>query len=147
MRGEIAIGLHRDQHFCLRQPVECGAQILADRAADSGSVGDNTVERLVLSQPFDGSFRTNLGDTGNVIDRIADQRQIIDDALGRHTEFGDDTCTIELLVTHRIDQHHIVVDQLRKVFITSRNDGLHSVRNRLHRQRTDDVVRFDAIDH
>ena len=72
----------------LRQPVERRAQILADHAADLAGMRDHVVERAVLREPLRRGLRADLVHAGHVVDRVADQRQVVDDVLGRHAELG-----------------------------------------------------------
>ena len=42
------------------------------------------VEGAVFGEPLDGRLGAALLDAGHVVDGVADQRQVVDDALGRH---------------------------------------------------------------
>ena len=61
-------------------------QVLSNFATDSISISDNLIERAIFLQPLGGSLGTNLGNTGDVIHRIADKGEIIDDAFGGYAE-------------------------------------------------------------
>jgi len=78
------------------------AQVFAHRAADVGSMGDDRIERAVGIQPFDGGLRSDLGHTRHAVRGIADQRQVIDDALGRHAELGLHAGRVQRLIAHGI---------------------------------------------
>jgi hypothetical protein len=130
-----------------RQEVEGAAQILPDHATDVGGGGDHPVERTVLREPLDGRLGADLVDAGNVVDGVADQRQVIDDTLRRHAELAEHAGFVEHLVAHRVDQADVRADQLREILVTGRHHHLHALRRRLRRQRTDHVVRLDAVAH
>ncbi len=65
---------------------------------------------------------------------------------GRHSELRDHAIAIEARVGHRIDERHVFADQLRKILIGRRDDDAALCARRLIRQRSDYVVRFDAVD-
>ena len=145
--GQIAVQPHRDQPLRLRQPVERAAQVLAGAALDAVGRGDHALQRAVLGDPLGRGLRADLLDAGHVVDHIAHQRQVIDDALGRHAELGDHAGRIEPLVAHGVDQRHPVVDQLRQVLVAGGNDHLVTRRSSHARQRADGVVGLDARHH
>ncbi len=147
LRRQIAIGLDRHQHLGLRQPVQRLAQVVADHTLDVVGVLHHAFQRVVLAEPLDCRFRTDLGYARHVVDRVADQAQVIDDAFRRHAELGDDAVAVEFFVAHRVDQRHMRIDQLRQILVAGRYHGIHAVPDRLHRQRADHVVGFDAFDH
>ena len=144
---QVAIGLHGDQLTALGQPFQCGAQVFAHGAADAVRVFHHAVERAVQGQPFQRRLRAALVHAGHVVDGVADQGQVIDDAVRRHAELGEHAGFVELFVTHRVDEHDLVVDQLRQVLVAGGNDGVHALGGGLHGQGADHVVGFHAFDH
>ncbi len=145
--GQIAIGFYGDQFLCLRQPVQCAPQVVANRTADIGGMRNHAIERTVFRQPFHGCLGADLVDARYVVDGVADQRQVIDNALGRHPEFGDHAGDVERFIAHGIDQRYMIVDQLRKILVAGRHDRFHSMFDRLHHERADHIVGLDAVDH
>jgi hypothetical protein len=104
------------------------------------------VEAAVFCEPFHRGFRPHLGDAGYVVDRIADQREVIDDALGRHAELGGDPGHIKRFLAHGVDQRHLVVDQLCHVLVAGGNDAADASLRGVHDQGADHIVGFDAVD-
>jgi len=144
---QVEIAAHGDELAPERQEVERGAQVLADHAADVTGGGDDAVERVVLRQPLDRRLRSNLGDARNVVDRVADQRQVVDDALGWHAELGKHAGGVERFVAHRVDQRHAFVDELRQILVAGRDHDVDALCSGLSRQRADHIVGLDAVDH
>ncbi len=144
---QIAIGLDRDQHAALRQPVQGLAQIFADHAGDLVGIGHDAIERAIGGEPLHGGLGTALFDAGYVVDGVADEAQVIDDALGGHAEFCGHAGNVENFIAHRVDQGNVFVDQLGHVLVAGGNDGVQSGGGGLYRERADDVIGLDALDH
>src|SRR5581483_658709 len=140
------ITLYREKLARLGQPVFHLAQVLAGKAADFIGMGDYAFERAVLHDPFAGGLRPDLVHAGNVVDLVADQRQIVDDLLRRHAELGLHARDVELFVRHRIDPQRARIDELGEVLVAGRDDRAPALRPRLLDQRGDDVVRLDPVD-
>ena len=136
-----------DQLLAERQESEVIAQVLADHAADFVGMGDDLVERAVLGQPFEGRLRAALGDARHAIDGIADQGQVIDDLVRRHTKLGLDAGCVKQFVAHRVVPADMRIDQLRQVLVAGRNQGLDAGCRGIGGQGADHVVGLDAIDH
>jgi hypothetical protein len=143
---QFEVAANGDQAPRQRQEVERAAQVLADNATDIGRGGNDAVERAVLAEPLDRRLGADLVDAGDVVDAIADQRQVIDDALGGNAELGEHAGFVEHLVAHRVDQLHMRTDQLRQILVAGRHHHGDALRRRLLRQRADDVVRLDPVD-
>ena len=69
------------------------------------------------SSHFDRGLRSHLVDAGHVVDRIADQRQVVDDPFGRHPELGRSrplgraARTDMAVAAHGVHEHDELVDQ------------------------------------
>ena len=146
LEGQIDIGLDGDQRARLRQPVAGGAQVVADRALDGVGMRQQIVERAVFGQPFHRGFRPAFGDAGDVVDGVADQREVVDDACRRHAELGGHSGLVERFLAHGVDQRHMVVDQLRHVLVAGGDDAVDALALGVMHQRADDVVGLDAVD-
>ncbi len=144
---QVAVGFHGDQFAAFRQPVERRAQVLAHGATDTAGVFHHAVERAVQREPLDRCFGTALGHARHVVDGVADEGQVIDDAVRRHAELGQHAGVIQALVAHRVDQHDLVIDELGQILVAGGDDRLHAARGGLHGQRADHVVGLDALDH
>jgi hypothetical protein len=95
MGGQIAVGHNGDQALALRQPGNRLAQVVADHPLDRVGDGDDAVERTVFGDPLGRRLGPHLVDAGHVVDRVADQRQVVDHSLGRYAEFGQHACLVE----------------------------------------------------
>ena len=95
---------------------------------------------------FAAVFGPTPGDARDVVDRIAYERQIVGDLLGRHAELLLDAGAIELRVVHRVDERDVAVDELSEILVTGRDDRRGAGGRRLSRERADDVVGLDALD-
>ena len=123
---QIAIGAHGHQPPAGGQPVQRLAQVVADGALDVGRRGDHAVERAVFGQPLDSRLRADLVHAGHVVHRVADQRQVVDDALGRHAELGLHGLDVQHLrrLGHGVDQRDLGRDQLRQVLVAGGDQHL-----------------------
>ena len=104
------------------------------------------VEGMVFIQPFCGCFGSHLGNAGNVIGAIANQRQIINDLLRVYLKFGFYALTIQTRAGHGIDQTDMRVDQLRHILVASGDQHGNVLSCGLYGKRTDHVIRFNTID-
>ena len=143
---QLEVAAHGHQAPRQRQEIECAPQVVADGTANAGGGGDHPVQRSVLLQPADGGLRSHLVDAGDVVDRVADECQVVDDAPGGDAEAADDAGLVERFVAHRVDQTDVRADELRQVLVAGGHHHLDSLRRRLCRQRADDVVRLDPVD-
>ena len=61
----------------VRQPIARRAQIFADYAAHFVGIGNKVIQRAVFAEPFHRRFGAAFVHAGDVIHRIANQRQVI----------------------------------------------------------------------
>ena len=144
LAAQIAIGAHRHQALALRQPVQRLAQVLAGNAFDRRGGGDHAVERTKVGDPLRGGLWADFFDARNVVDAVAHQRQVVDDALRRNAKLGLDAGDVERFIAHRVDQRDVLVDELRKVFVAGGDHHTMAAVRCERRQRSDRVVGFDA---
>ena len=78
----------------------------------------------MFGQPLDGRLGSDLVHAGHIVDRVADQHQVIDDALRRHAELVVHPGNVEHLAAHGVDQRDVRVDQLRQVLVARGDDGV-----------------------
>ena len=147
LHRQLEVADHGDELLAERQEVQVPAQVLADLAADLVGVGDDVVERTVLLQPFRRRLRPDLVDARDVVHAVADQREVVDDALRPDAELRQHAGLVEHLVAHGVDQPHVRVDQLRQVLVAGGHHAFDALAAGFPRQRADDVVGFDALDH
>ena len=83
---------------------------------------------------------------GDVVDGVADQRQIVGDLLGCNAELLLDAGAVERRVVHRVDERDVTVDELREILVARRDDRRRAGGRRSPSQRADDVVGLDAFD-
>ena len=124
-----------------------GAEILPHHAADLVGVGDDAVEVAVLGQPLQCGLGPALGDSGNAIDAVADERQVVHDEPWRHAEFGLHPGRVEEFVAHGVVPAYGGTHQLGQVLVAGGDQRLHADCGRPGGEGADDVVGLDAVDH
>ena len=115
MTGQVAVALHRQQLAREREVRNRFAQVVAGHALDAVGVGDQLVDRTVLGNPLGRRLGADLGHAGHVVDGVADQHQVVDDAIRRHTELVQHAGLVQHFAAHRVDQRHLAVHQLCQV--------------------------------
>ena len=125
------------------EPVQALAQVLTHLALDLGGMGHDPRQVTVFLEPLDGGLGAAAGDAGDIVDAVADQGQVVDDALRRHAEFGDHPFPVQALVAHGIDQGNVLVHQLRQVLVAGGDEGRQALGGGAGRQGADDVVGLD----
>ncbi len=107
---------------------------------------DQCVEGLITREPAGRGLRPHLRHTWNVVHRIPDEREIIDDLLGIYVELGLDTLPIESRVRHGVHDGDGIADELCHVLVDRRDDHAAPRSRCPARERPDHVVRLDALD-
>src|SRR6185369_9256124 len=93
---------------------------------------------LAHGQDVPSRFLPHSGNTGDVIDRIAMQREQIGNLAWRHTElFADSRLIQPVLLRHVIDLY-VVGDELRHVFVSGHDNYGMPDRDHTHCDRADD---------
>src|SRR3569623_1859776 len=82
MRAQVVAGAAAD--------LAGAAADLAGAAADLAGAGDDLVEAAVSREPLHRRLRPHLRDARDIVRAVADEGEVVDDALGRDAEFGDD---------------------------------------------------------
>ena len=152
LRRQIAVGLDGDQLTRRGQPAERLAQVLAHHATDRGRLRHDAFQRPVLLQPFHRSLGADLAHPGHVVDRIAHQREPVDDPLRRHPEFGQHTLAVQslgrrIVAGHGVDQGHVIIDQLRHVLVAGAHHRAQPLAPGALTERADHIIGLDAFDH
>src|SRR5690606_9773505 len=132
--GQRHIAVERRELARELQVFEAGAQALTDFACNRIRIGNEIVERAVLVQPFRGGLRPDLRYAGDVVGRIADEREIVDDLLRPDVEFLLDALAVQARSRHRVDERDALVDELRHVFIARRDQYVDAVGGRSFRE-------------
>ena len=144
MAGQVAIGHHGHQTPRLRQPVQGPAQVVARHTFDGSGRRDDTVQRAVVRQPLGRRLRTHLVHARHVVHGVANERQVVDDALRRHAELRQHPGLVQRLVAHGVDQRDRRRHQLRQILV-ARGDHHPVPAGRTHAgERADGVVCLDA---
>ncbi len=143
---EVDVALDRCELLRQAQRIDVVAQALAHLALDLLAVLDDAVRRLVLVEPFRGGLGADLGNAGDVVGGIADERKVVDDLLGPHVELGLDRVAVHARVGHRVDQRHLVGDELGEVLVAGGDQHAEPLLLRRGTERADDVVGLDARD-
>ncbi|MNQ43593.1 hypothetical protein D3C85_573280 [compost metagenome] len=145
MAGQVAIVFHRQQLARQREIGDGFAQVVAGHALDTLRLFNQLVDRAEFRKPFDRRLGAHLGHAGDVVHGIADQHQVVHDAVGRHAELVDDAGLVQHFARHGVDQRDVAVDQLRQVLVARGNDGVYIVFGGVLGQGADHVVRFHAL--
>ena len=119
------------------------AQVIANFAFELCRTFDNGLQRTVFIQPFHCCFGTHFRHTRDVIHGVANQREVIADACGRHAKLFHHTSGVGIMPRHGIDQMHALVDQLRHVFVARGNDHFSGI---FACQCADHIIRFHTLD-
>ncbi len=143
---EFDVGLDRRQLARQRQLRQRLAQVLADLAADFFRRRDHAVEAAVLGQPLRRGLRPALLHTGNVVDAVAHQREVVDDLVRPHAELLHHRGGVERGVGHRVDEFDAGLDQLREILVAGRHRHVDACGDGALGQRADHVVGLDAVD-
>ena len=61
-----------------------------------------------------------------VVDLVAHERQIVDDALRIHAVLFKDPLSVVARAAHRVDERHVIGDHLRKVLVARGNHNVHA---------------------
>ena len=144
---ESQVADHGQQPAPQGQEVQGGAQVVADRALDLAGMSHQVVEAVILAQPFDGGLGADLVHAGYTVDLVTGERQIIDDAAGRHAELGEHAGRIEHFIAHGVDQRDAFIDQLCQILVAGGNQAIHASGAGLACQGADDIVGLHARYH
>ena len=110
-------------------------------------MGDDPVERAIEGEPLERGLGSDFLHAWHVVHAVADQGQVIEHQARRHAELGLDAGFVQALVRHGIDQRDVGIHQLRQVLVAGGDDAAHAGLSGLARERADDVVGLDAVDH
>ena len=119
-------------------------QVFTDLALDLVGMPDEIVDVVVFGKPFGRCLWPALVDAGNIVGSVADEREVIDDLVCSHAESLHDAVTVGHGFAHGVDERDPVVDELRKILVTRRDQGFHACLLRFDGQGTDDVVSLDV---
>ena len=141
---ELHVAPDRDQLLRKRYLIEARPEVLAHLPLDPVGVRDEVLEGPVLGEPPAGCLRPDLRDPGHVVDRVADQGEVVDDGLRRHAELGPDPARVEDRTVHGVDHGDVIVDELGHVLVAGGDEHVEPGLPALLGERADDVVRLDA---
>ena len=103
-------------------------------------------ERAVAVQEVGRGLRPDRRHARDVVGGVAGQREKIDDLIGPDAEFLLDTGGIEARIAHRIQQRHVVIDELGHILVGGRDHGSEPARGGLPRKGADHIVGLHAVD-
>ena len=106
---------------------------------------NQAIDRAVFLQPLGRRLRTHFVHARHVVDGVAHEHQVIDDAIRADAELALHPGRVEFFPRHRIDQGDVRRHQLRKILVARGNDRLYVVVSRPVRQRPNDIVGLDAL--
>lgn len=146
MAGQVAIALDGQQLARQREVGDGFAQVAAGHALDALGALDQLVDRTEFRDPLGGRLGADLGHARHVVDGVAHQHQVVDDAVRRHAELVDHAGLVQHLAAHGVDQRDMAVDQLRQVLVAGGHHRVHAALGGAAGQRADHVIGLDALD-
>ncbi len=145
-QGQLDVASDRREFLRQVERAQRLAQPLADLAADFAGPRFQGFDVMELLQPLGRRLRADAGDAGDVVDGVADERQIVRDLLRCNAELLLDAGAVEPRVVHRVDERDVTVDELREILVARRDDRRRAGRRCGPGQCADDVVGLDAFD-
>ena len=107
---------------------------------------DQVFERSVFDDQFTRAFLADARHAFDVVDRVAHQREDIDDLLGRDAEFlAHAGRVIPRTFVPRVEDAEAVVHELEEVLVHRHDRDVESGCSSLGRQRSDDIVGFEPL--
>ena len=142
--GKLDRTTDRGEAACVVKEGKPRAQIFARLALHFTRMSLDALKVTVFGDPLGGGLRTALLDAGHVVDLVAHEGEVVDDALRRNAVLFNDALAVVELHVHRVDEHDVVVDELGHVLVARGDDALHARGARLFGDRRDHVVGLDA---
>ena len=142
--GHDGIALHGDERSGVLKEGKPRAKVLARFAGHFIRVLDEAVETAPLSDPLCGRLRSAALDPGNVVDLVAHERKIVDDALGRHAVLLKHARAVVELVVHRVEKRDAFAHKLREILVARRDHHFVARFAREAGEARDDVVGLNA---
>ena len=105
---------------------------------------NNVVQVFVALQPFYRGFRATLVYSGDVVDLVSDQGEVIDDLLRGHAEFFHHAVPVHPRLGHGIDQGDVIADQLRHILVAGRHHHINALAGRFVGKGADHIVGLNA---
>jgi len=88
---------------------------------------------------------TNTRYAWNVVRRIAHQREVVDDLLGRYAKFLFNALNVHHAAGHGVNQRDVAINQLGHVLVTGGDDHWSVCRGAAAGQRADDIIGLHAF--
>ena len=118
--------------------------------------GEHGLEAAVLLDQLGRGLRADPADPGDIVDRVAHQRQHIADQLGRHAELLDHLGNVDPLVLHRVEHVDAAArlavmalgaapDELHQVLVRRDDSDVPAAPGGLARIGGDEVVRLEPL--
>ena len=106
-------------------------------------VGQTTTD---AHQQARGRLRANAWNARDVVRRVAHQREVIDDLLGRDAEFLFHPLNVHHAAGHGVDQGDVGIDQLRHVLVAGRDHHRAVCCSAAAGQCANHIIGFNAFD-
>ena len=132
-------------HQFARQPGHfnrCRQRLLQLGLPDRLDVGNHAFHAAIFTDQLRRGFRANTLHAGDIVGRVAHQRQHLAHLFGRHAELLDHLGAVDGLVLHRVEHIDAGFDQLHQILIGTDNGYIHASGTGSHRVTGDDVVRL-----
>ncbi len=109
------------------------------------TVVDDVQAAADTGQQAERGFFADAGHSGDVVDLVAHQRQVVDDQLRPDAEFVVYALNIHHRIGHGVDQRDVLIDQLGHVLVAGRDHDLPAGVGALPGQGADHVVSLHAV--
>ena len=143
---ERHFAIQRREFFRQLQTLQAGAQAFADLACDRLRVCGQRIERLIFIEPFRRRLRADFRNARNVVDRIADECQVVDDLFRKHIELRFHASAIQPRPGHGIHQRDPLVHELSHVLVAGGDQHVDVLIGGSFGERCDHVIGFHAFD-
>ena len=114
------------------------------RAGDVVGMRKEMVERVVGLEQLRGNLGADAGHPRHIVDRIAHERQKIDDLIGPDAPVSQQFLGAEVGIRSQIQQPHMVAEQLPRVFVGRGDDAVAARRDGAHGEGGQQVVGLEA---
>lgn len=109
-----------------------------------GGAGEDRIEIAELLEQLGGRLRPDGRDAGDVVGRVADERQPIDDLVGTHAPVGEELLGPQRGVRAEIEELHPVGEELPGVLVGGGERHAPTARGDGGSERGEDVVGLEA---
>ena len=124
--GNRSVTIDRHERPGKRQRRKPLAQIFSDLALHLAGMLGHAIQTAVLGNPLGRGLGAALVDSRHVVHLVAHERKVVDDALGIDPVLFKHAGSVEHLTGHRVDEGHMLINDLRQILVTRCNHRVHA---------------------